>query len=96
VARAGASASGCDHDGVDTTLRTSFDAAVGYTVTAVAVDGIDARCAGHHLSVALTDAAGRVAAQGAPLPVPVGGGSMTVPVPTMPVEAVGRVHTLLD
>jgi hypothetical protein len=54
------------------------------------------RNAGHHLSVALTDAAGRVTAQGGPLPVPAGGGSLTVPLPTMPVESVARVHTLLD
>jgi hypothetical protein len=92
----GVSASGCDRDGVGTTLRTAFDAGIGYTVTAVVVDGIDGRCAGHQLSVALTDAAGRMAAQGGPLPVPAGGGPVAVPVPTIPVESVARVHTLLD
>ena len=89
-------ASGCDRDGVRTTLRTAFEAAAGYTVTAVVVDGIDGPCAGHQLSVAIADAAGRTAVQGGPLPVPVGGGVVVVPVPPIPVESAARVHTLLD
>jgi hypothetical protein len=97
AARAAVSAPGCNHDGVATTLRTAFDPATGYIVTAVTVDGIDGHCAGHELAVALTDAAGRVAAQGGPLPVPTGGGSVTVPLTdTLPVELAAWVHTLLD
>jgi hypothetical protein len=95
VGRAEGSAPGCDHDGLGTSLRTAFDAAIGYTVTAVVVDGIDGRCAGHQLGVALTDLAGRVSTQGGPLPVPAGSRSLIVPVPEIPVEEVARVHTLL-
>ena len=95
LGRAEGSVPGCDLDGLGTSLRTAFDAAIGYTVTAVVVDGIDGRCAGHQLGVALTDLAGRVATQGGPLPVPAGSHSLVVPVPEIPVEVVARVHTLL-
>jgi hypothetical protein len=88
--------SSCDHDGVGTTLRTAFDAAEGYTITAVVVDGIDGDCAGHRLSVALTGAAGRMVTEGGPLLVAAGGGVLTVPVAPVTVESVARVHTLLD
>jgi hypothetical protein len=96
AAAGGEGVSGCDRDGVGTTLRTAFEGGIGYTVTAVVVDGIDGRCAGRRLRVVITDAAGRMVAQGGPLPVSAGEGRLTVPVPTMPVESVGRVHTLLD
>jgi hypothetical protein len=89
-------AAGCDLDGVGTALRTAFDPVLGYMVVAVAVDGIDARCAGHGLSVALTDGPGMVSAQGGPTLVPPGGGGMTVVVPPVAADAVARVHTLLD
>jgi hypothetical protein len=46
--------------------------------------------------VALVDAAGRMAAQGGPVPVPVGGGLLVVPISPIPVESAARVHTLLD
>ncbi|MDQ1515736.1 MAG: hypothetical protein QOE80_1566 [Actinomycetota bacterium] len=96
AAAGGEGVSACDRDGVGTTLRTAFEGGIGYAVTAVVVDGIDGRCAGHRLRVVVTDAAGRMVAQGGPLPVSAGEGRLTVPVPTMPVESVGRVHTLLD
>jgi hypothetical protein len=89
----GASVATCLRRGVRAALRTGFDPALGYVVTAVAVDGISTRCAGHRLSVALTDATGAVAAQAGPLVVPAGGGTFTVPVPPMAVETVAKVHT---
>ncbi|HEV7863296.1 MAG TPA: hypothetical protein VGR20_11365 [Acidimicrobiia bacterium] len=91
-----ASGAVCDHDGLATELRTGFDPVHGYVVTAVAVNGIDSRCAGHRLSVALTDASGTVSAQGGPMVVPHGGGPVIVPVPPIAVVAAATVHTLLD
>jgi hypothetical protein len=86
----------CDRDGVRTTVRTAFDTAAGYTITAVVVDGIDGRCAGHRLSVALSGAGGRMVSEGGALLVAAGGGMLTVPVVPIPVESVARVHTLFD
>jgi hypothetical protein len=88
--------SGCDHDGLATALRTAFAPTVGYTVVAVDVSGLDARCAGHLVSVALTDQSGAVASVSQPVAVPPGGGSVTVPVPPAAVTMAARVHTLVN
>ena len=87
---------GCDRDGVRTSLRTAFSPSVGYVVNAVVVDGIDPGCAGHRLSVAVTGPSGAVSAQGGPVVVAPGGGEAAVAVPPVPAEAAARIHTLLD
>jgi len=87
---------GCDHDGLGTALEPVFDPAVGYTVVAVEVSGIDPQCAGHHLSVALTDGSGAVSTQGGPVVVPARGGAVQVPVQPLAVATAAKVHTLLD
>jgi hypothetical protein len=94
----GPSLTTCHRQGVRAALRTGFDPALGYVVTAVAVDvdGIGTGCAGHRLSVALTDATGTVAVQAGPLAMPASGGTFTVPVPPVAVETVAKVHTLLE
>ena len=88
--------SGCDRDGVGTALRTAFSPSAGYVVNAVVVDGIDPRCAGHRLSVAVTGPAGAVSTQGGPVIVAPGGGQALLGVPPVAAEAAARIHTLLD
>jgi hypothetical protein len=87
---------GCDHDGLGTALAPVFEPAVGYTVVAVTVSGIDPACGGHHVSVALTDGSGAVSSQGGPVVVPAGGGAVQVPVGPVAVASAAKVHTLLD
>jgi hypothetical protein len=87
---------GCDRGGLGTALRTAFAPGVGYTVVAVDVTGIDAGCAGHEVSVALTDNLGSVVSASQPTPVPPGGGTVTVPLPPAAVALAARVHTLIN
>jgi hypothetical protein len=86
----------CDDDGVGTAAQPAFEPAVGYVVVAVEVSGLDARCAGRHVTVALTDRSGAVSSQSEPVGIPPGGGSVTVPVPPLEVAALARVHTLVN
>lgn len=88
--------SGCDHGGLGTAMRTSFAPTVGYTVVAVDVSGVDARCAGHQVSVALTDQSGAVSSVSEPVAVPPGGGTVTVALPPVAVAVAARVHTLVN
>lgn len=85
----------CDRDGVQTTQAVSFVAGVGYAVTSVRVDGIDRRCAGRHVSVALSDRRGAVLAVGGPATVGGDGGSVTLLVPGAAVSAISRVDALV-
>ena len=89
-------AQGCDHDGLGTKLVPVFEPAAGYIVVAVEVSGIDPRCGGHRVSVALTDGSGAVSSQGGPVVVPAGGGAVQVPVGPLAVATAAKVHTLLD
>jgi hypothetical protein len=90
------SGSGCDHDGLVTATRTAFTPTIGYTIVAVDVSGVDPRCAGHQVSVGLTDQFGAVVAVSRPTPVPPGGGTVTVALPPVAVVTAAKVHTLLD
>jgi hypothetical protein len=88
-------AGNCDPDGVGTELGTAFRPGLGYAVASVSVTGIDSACAGRRLRVALTDPSGMQLTESAPVDVPAGGGTVTVPVDPVAVGTVGRVHTLL-
>lgn len=88
--------SGCDHDGVAGAVRTAFQPGVGYSVVGVTVSGIDPACAGHWLSVTLADEAADPAAEVGPTLIPPGGGSVTVVVQPVAVEAAEKVYTLIN
>lgn len=86
----------CDSEGLRTAFGTGFDPALGYTVTSVTVDGLDARCGGDHVTVVITGADGSPIGRGGPVLIGAGAGSVTAPVPAVAVTAVSRVHTLLE
>jgi hypothetical protein len=88
--------SGCDHDGLGTVLRTAFAPAVGYTVVAVEVNGVNSGCAGHHVSVTLSGGSGPVGVPSQPVSVPPGGGTVTVPLVPVAVAEAARVDVLVD
>jgi hypothetical protein len=89
------SGASCDLDGLRTGFGTAFDAGVGYVITAAWVAGIDAACAGHHLSVILTDTGGAVVGHGPSVLIPAGGGSVTIPLKPMVAATVSRLDTLM-
>ena len=57
--------SSCDTDGVTTAFNTTFTSGTGYTVTGVAVSGLNAdACAGRTIGVTVTNASNTVLGSG--------------------------------